>query len=69
MSKTAEASLRAARVVVESTGRSVKVETGILRGRPAAILVSESEDPEMDCVDSTGIDHIFSRALVCSTAW
>ena len=46
----------------------MKVETGILRGRPAAILVSESEDAEMDCVGSTGIDH-YSRALLCSTAW
>jgi Universal stress protein family len=53
--------------VVETTGRSVKVETEILRGRPAAILVSESEDAEMDCVGSTGIDR-YSCALLCSTA-
>lgn len=53
--------------MVETTGRSVKVETEILRGRPAAILVSESEDAEMDCVGSTGIDR-YSRALLCSTA-
>jgi hypothetical protein len=45
----------------------VKVETEILRGRPAAILVSESEDAEMDCVGSTGIDR-YSCALLCSTA-
>lgn len=45
----------------------MKVETEILRGRPAAILVSESEDAEMDCVGSTGIDR-YSRALLCSTA-
>jgi len=57
-----EASLRAARVVVETTGRSVKVETEILRGRPAAILVSESEDAEMDWVGSTGIDRYISCA-------
>lgn len=63
----AEASLQAARLAVEAMGRPVKVETGILRGPPGAILVSESDDAEMICVGSVGIDR-YSRALLGSTA-
>ena len=63
----AEASLHEARVAVEATGKPVKVETDILRGQPGAILVSESDDAEMICVGSVGIDR-YSRALLGSTA-
>lgn len=63
----AETSLEAARVAVEAMGRPVKVETDILRGPPGAILVSESDDAEMICVGSVGIDR-YSRALLGSTA-
>jgi nucleotide-binding universal stress UspA family protein len=63
----AEKSLRAAQVAVEAMGTPVKVETAILRGQPGAILVSESDDAEMICVGSVGIDR-YSRALLGSTA-
>ncbi len=62
----AEKSLRAAQVAIEAM-RPVKVETEILRGRPGAILVSESDDAEMICVGSVGIGR-YSRALLGSTA-
>jgi nucleotide-binding universal stress UspA family protein len=63
----AEASLQTARLAVEAMGRPVKIETNILRGPPGAILVSESDDAEMICVGSVGIDR-YSRALLGSTA-
>jgi len=63
----AEASLAAARLAVEATGRHVKIETEILRGPPGAILVSESDDAEMICVGSVGIGR-YARALLGSTA-
>jgi len=63
----AEASLQTARLAVEAMGRPIKVETDILRGPPGAILVSESDDAEMICVGSVGIDRYF-RALLGSTA-
>jgi nucleotide-binding universal stress UspA family protein len=63
----AEKSLQAARVAVEATERPVKVETEILRGPPAAILVSESGDAEMVCIGCVGIGR-YSRALLGSTA-
>ena len=63
----AEASLHTARLAVEAMGRAIKVETDVLRGPPGAILVSESDDAEMICVGSAGIDR-YSRALLGSTA-
>ena len=63
----AEASLRAARATVEAKEIPLKIETDILRGQPGVILVSESDDAEMVCVGSTGIDR-YSRALLGSTA-
>lgn len=63
----AENSLQAARLAVEAMGRPVKVEADILRGPAGAILVSESDDAEMICVGSVGIDR-YSRALLGSTA-
>jgi nucleotide-binding universal stress UspA family protein len=63
----AEASLQTARLAVEAMGRPIKVETDILRGSPGAILVSESDDADMICVGSVGIDRYF-RALLGSTA-
>lgn len=63
----AEASLQTARLAVEALGVPVKIETDILRGPPGATLVSESDDAEMICVGSVGIDR-YSRALLGSTA-
>jgi nucleotide-binding universal stress UspA family protein len=63
----AETSLRAARLAVEVMARPVKVETDVVRGQPAAILISESDDAEMICVGSVGIGR-YARALLGSTA-
>jgi hypothetical protein len=63
----AETSLRAARLAVEAMARPVKVETDVLCGQPAAILISESKDAEMICVGSVGIGR-YARALLGSTA-
>jgi len=63
----AETSLRAAKATVEATGIPVKIETEILRGQPGMILLSESDEAEMICVGSVGIDR-YSRALLGSTA-
>jgi nucleotide-binding universal stress UspA family protein len=63
----AEASLRTARAAVEAKEIPLKIETDILRGQPGVILVSESDDAEMVCVGSTGINR-YSRALLGSTA-
>jgi nucleotide-binding universal stress UspA family protein len=63
----AEASLQTAQLAVEAMGKPVKIETDILRGPPGAILVSESDDADMICVGSLGIDR-YSRALLGSTA-
>jgi nucleotide-binding universal stress UspA family protein len=63
----AETALRTASAAVEATGKPVKVETGILQGDPAAMLIAESRDADMICVGSVGIGR-FARALLGSTA-
>lgn len=63
----AETALRKAKSAVEATGIPVKIETETLRGQPGMILLSESDDAEMICVGSVGIDR-YSRALLGSTA-
>ena len=62
-----EAALRIAAAAVAADGKPVKVETAILQGDPAAVLLAESRDAEMVCVGSTGIGR-FARALLGSTA-
>lgn len=62
-----EAALRIAAAAVAADGQPVKVETAILQGDPAAVLLAESRDAEMVCVASTGIGR-FARALLGSTA-
>ncbi len=63
----AETALRIATAAVEATGKPVKVETAILQGNPAAILIAESRDAAMICIGSVGIGR-FARALLGSTA-
>ena len=63
----AEAALRIAAAAVAADGKPVKVETAILRGNPAAVLLAESRDAAMVCVGSTGIGR-FAKALLGSTA-
>ena len=63
----AEAALRIATAAVAADGKPVKVETAILQGDPAAVLLAESRDAEMVCVGSVGIGR-FAKALLGSTA-
>jgi nucleotide-binding universal stress UspA family protein len=63
----AETALRIASAAVKATGKRVKVETEILQGDPAAMLIAESRDAETICVGSVGIGR-FARALLGSTA-
>jgi nucleotide-binding universal stress UspA family protein len=62
----AQAALRIAAAAVAADGKLVKVETAILQGDPAAVLLAESRDAAMVCVGSTGIGR-FARALLGST--
>lgn len=62
-----ETALRIASAAVEAAGKPVKVETAILQGDPAAILMGESRNAEMVCVGSVGIGR-FARAFLGSTA-
>jgi nucleotide-binding universal stress UspA family protein len=63
----ADAALRIAAAVVAADEKLVKVETAVLQGDPAAVLLAESQDAAMVCVGSTGIGR-FARALLGSTA-
>jgi nucleotide-binding universal stress UspA family protein len=63
----AQTALRLAAAAVAADGKLVKVETAILQGDPAAVLLDESRDAAMVCVGSTGIGR-FARALFGSTA-
>lgn len=63
----ADASLRAARAAVESTGRPVKVDTEIATGQPAALLIARSRDADLVCVGSVGIGR-YARSILGSTA-
>lgn len=63
----AETALRVACMAVTATGKPVKVETEVLRGDPAAMLIAESGDAAMICMGSTGIGRL-ARAVLGSTA-
>lgn len=63
----ADVSLRAARAAVEATGRPVKVDTDIVTGQPAAVLIARSRDAELVCVGSVGIGR-YERSILGSTA-
>ena len=63
----AEAAIRAAKDAVEATGRPVKVETAILSGLPAFLLIEESQAADMICVGSVGIGRS-ARAILGSIA-
>jgi nucleotide-binding universal stress UspA family protein len=62
-----ETALRHASAAVAATGKPVKVETAVLRGRPVPELVAESRDAAMICVGSVGIG-VFARMFLGSTA-
>ncbi len=53
----ARSALHDAERTVEASGKPVKVETEILRGKPLVRLVEESRSAAMICVGSIGLDH------------
>jgi nucleotide-binding universal stress UspA family protein len=63
----AESVLRQASAAIEATGKDVKVDTAILRGAPADVLLAESRAAELVCVGSSGIGAV-ARRIVGSTA-
>lgn len=63
----AESVLRQAGATIEETGKDVKVDTAILRGAPADVLLTESRTAELVCLGSSGIGAV-ARRLVGSTA-
>jgi nucleotide-binding universal stress UspA family protein len=62
-----ENALRLAHEAVAASGKSVKVETTILRGDPTVALAAESHDADMICVGSVGIGRL-SPVVLGSTA-
>jgi nucleotide-binding universal stress UspA family protein len=52
---------------VEATDKTVKIETDIMRGRPAATLIHLSRHAEMICVGGIGSRH-FQHGRIGSTA-
>lgn len=62
-----ETALRIAAAAVTASGKPVKVETAMLTGNPADVLIAESSHAQMVCVGSVGIGR-FARALLGSTA-
>ncbi|MFZ0714825.1 universal stress protein [Mycobacterium sp.] len=61
----AEASLRIAAAAVAADGKVVKVESAILQGDPAGVLLAESRYAVTVCVGSTGIGR-FARTVLGS---
>ena len=52
----AETALRIAAAAVAADRKLVKVETAVLQGDPAAVLLAESRDAAMVCIGSTASD-------------
>jgi hypothetical protein len=59
----ADTTLRQARAAIAATGRDVKVDTIIVAGAPAAVLLAESRTAELVCVGSSGIGVVSSRVV------
>lgn len=63
----AEQSIGCAVKAIEHTGKVVKVETDVIRGRPAAALIRVSRFAEMICIGAVGVNH-FQHGRIGSTA-
>jgi nucleotide-binding universal stress UspA family protein len=63
----AEQSIGCAVKAIEDTGKAVKIETEVIRGRPAAALIRLSRFAEMICVGAVGANH-FQHGRIGSTA-
>jgi len=62
-----ETALRGASAAVHAMGQPVKIETDIVSGSPADVLIDESSHAAMVCVGSVGIGAL-ARKLLGSTA-
>ncbi|KMV21068.1 universal stress protein [Mycobacterium heckeshornense] len=56
---SARAALYEAQRSVEATGKSVKVETEVVVGKPLRELIKQSRSAEMVCVGSIGVKHAY----------
>lgn len=63
----AEQSIGGAVKAIENTGKAVKIETDVIRGRPAAALIRLSRFAQMICVGAVGANH-FQHGRIGSTA-
>ena len=63
----AKVTLHSVRSEIEAAGRPVVVETEILEGSPAGVLLAESPYASMICLGSSGMGRL-GRALLGSTA-
>jgi nucleotide-binding universal stress UspA family protein len=59
----AESVLRQASVAITAAGKDVKVDTAIVAGHPATVLLAESRTAELVCVGSSGVGVLSSRAV------
>ncbi|MCV7075489.1 universal stress protein [Mycobacterium szulgai] len=62
-----ETALRTASAAVHAMGQPVKIETDLVLGSPADVLIDESSHAAMVCVGSVGIG-VLARKLLGSTA-
>ncbi|GFG79181.1 universal stress protein [Mycobacterium paragordonae] len=58
-----ETALRAACAAAHATGQPVKIETDLVIGSPARVLIDESRSAAMVCVGSVGIGRLARRVL------
>jgi nucleotide-binding universal stress UspA family protein len=62
-----ETVLRAACAALHATGDEVKIETDIVSGSPAAVLIDESQRAAMICMGSVGIGQVARMVLGSTT--
>jgi nucleotide-binding universal stress UspA family protein len=62
-----ETALRAASAALHATDEQVKVETDLVHGSPASILIGESRYAAMICIGSVGVGQL-ARKIIGSTA-
>jgi nucleotide-binding universal stress UspA family protein len=58
-----ETALRAACAALHGLGAPVKIETDLVHGSPARVLIDESRDAAMLCIGSVGIGRVARRVL------
>lgn len=59
----AETVLRQASAAINATGKDVEIETAIVPGDPATVLLAESRNAELVCIGSVGVGVVAERFL------